>query len=213
MAMFFKPAPNKVTVPLMDELTPLAGELSEGSIAGVITTDLFSQNLIQYSSLAGALNAGVRAYYIDPSNGFSVELFSRFGEGEVLVGKVYSAGELVRALEIVEENSFVFVSNFSILGAGEGDVVGLRRLIDEKGLYAVFSQNTLELNELNLNAEYRRLFVLPELYEYLIVIRSSSYRGHYRLNVSLSKLPALHIKNVGEHSITVDEKAKLLMGE
>lgn len=213
MVMFFKPEANKVTVPLIDELTPLAGELGEGSMAGVITTDLFSHALLQYSSLSNALKAGVRAYYIDPSNGFSMELFSRFGEGEVLVGRVYSAEELVRALGVVEENSFVFVSNFSILGTAESDLMALRRLVDERGLYAVFSQNTLELNELNLSSEYRRFFVLPELYEYLLVIRSSSYRGHYRLNVSLSKLPPTHIKNVGEHSITVDEKAGLLLGE
>lgn len=213
MNMFFKPAPKEeAKIALVDELSPLVGELESGSLAGVITTDLFSQAILQYSSIANALSLEKPTYYLEPTNGFSMQLLDKFGgKGEVLLGKIYTLDELLGALEVVEDDSFVFVSNFGILeGLEKGKLIDLRRLVDRKGLYTVISHNTLEINELNLNAEFRRFFLTPEIFEYLMVLRTSSYRGHHRLNLSLLKTPPLFLKNIGEHSIPIDSKAKLL---
>jgi len=214
MRMFFKPVPKEeVKIGLVDELSPLVGELESGSLAAVITTDLFSQAIIQYSSISNALSLEKPAYYLEPTNGFSLELLNKFGgKGDVLLGKIYTLDELLDAFEVVEDESFVFVSNFGVLeGLEKEKLIDLRKLVDKKGLYAVISHSTLEINELNLNAEFKHLFLVPEIFEYLLVLRTSSYRGHHRLNVSVLKATPLFIKNLGEHSIPIDKKAKLLV--
>ncbi|WP_227738486.1 hypothetical protein [Thermococcus paralvinellae] len=215
MPMFFKPAgEDKKRVGLIEELSPLVGELEEGSMAAVVTTDALAQTILQYSSLANALNSGITAYYLEPTNGFSLKLLSKLSENteNLFLGKIYTLDELSSALELVEDNSFVFVSNFSILeNQSKEKLIKMRKTVDEKGLFLVLSHNTLEINELDLNSEFRRLFSIPELFEHLLVLRTSGYRGHYRMNISVLKAPLEFVKNIGEHSIPIDKKAKLFL--
>lgn len=213
--MFYKPTAKKESgVALIEEISPLVGFIEESSIAGVITTDAISHAVLQYSSLSNALNANKTAYHLEPTNGFSFELLEKFSptNDNIFLGKIYTLDELISALELVEEDSFIFVSNFGILeGIGKEKLIDLRKIVDKKGLFMIISHNTLEINELNLNAEFRRLFLTPELFEYLLVLRTSGYRGHYRMNISILKTPPKFIKNIGEHSVPIDKKVKLIM--
>ena len=213
--MFFKPAgEEKKRVGLIEELSPLIGELEEGSMIAAITTDALAQAILQYSSLANALNSGITAYYLEPTNGFSLKLLSKLSENteNLFLGKIYTLDELSSALELVEDNSLIFVSNFSILERqSRENLIGMRRVVDEKGLFLILSHNTLEINELDLYPEFRRLFGIPELFEYLLVLRTNGYRRHYRMNISILKAPSEFIKNIGEHSVPIDEKAKLFL--
>ncbi|HIP88714.1 MAG TPA: hypothetical protein EYH24_01830 [Thermococcus paralvinellae] len=213
--MFFKPAgEEKKRVGLIEELSPLIGELEEGSMIAAITTDALAQAILQYSSLANALNSGITAYYLEPTNGFSLKLLSKLSENteNLFLGKIYTLDELSSALELVEDNSLIFVSNFSILERqSRENLIGMRRVVDEKGLFLILSHNTLEINELDLYPEFRRLFGIPELFEYLLVLRTNGYRRHYRMNISILKAPPEFIKNIGEHSVPIDEKAKLFL--
>ncbi|ADT84734.1 hypothetical protein TERMP_01759 [Thermococcus barophilus MP] len=213
--MFFRPAgEEKRKVPLIEELSPLVGEVEEGSMVAVVTTDALSQTILQYSALANALNSGMTAYYLEPTNGFSLKLLNKLSENNenLFLGKVYTLDELSSALELVEDNSLVFVSNFSILeNQSREKLIKMRRVVDEKSLFLVLSHNTLEINELDLNSEFKRLFVIPELFEHLLVLRTSGYRGHYRMNISVLKAPPEFVKNIGEHSIPIDKKAKMFL--
>ncbi|MCA6214709.1 hypothetical protein GQS78_10765 [Thermococcus bergensis] len=213
--MFFKPSDApKNAIELLEELTPLVGGLENSSIAGVITTDALAQNLIQYSSIANALNSEIPTYYLEPTNGFSTKLLSKFSEKSenILMGKVYTLGELLDALGMVRDDSFVFVSNFGVLEEiDKKGMLELRKIVDRKGIFLVLSHNALEINELNLISEFRRLFFVPELFEYLLVMRVSGYRGHYRLNLTVLKAPSEFVKNTGEHSIPIDSKVKMIL--
>ncbi|MDN5319895.1 MAG: hypothetical protein PWP49_315 [Thermococcaceae archaeon] len=215
MSMFFKPSDApKNAIELLEELTPLVGGLENSSIAGVITTDALAQNLIQYSSIANALNSEIPTYYLEPTNGFSTKLLSKFSEKSenILMGKVYTLGELLDALGMVRDDSFVFVSNFGVLEEiDKKGMLELRKIVDRKGIFLVLSHNALEINELNLISEFRRLFFVPELFEYLLVMRVSGYRGHYRLNLTVLKAPSEFVKNTGEHSIPIDSKVKMIL--
>jgi hypothetical protein len=215
MSMFFKPSDApKNAIELLEELTPLVGGLENSSIAGVITTDALAQNLIQYSSIANALNSEIPTYYLEPTPGFSTKLLSKFSEKSenILMGKVYTLGELLDALGMVRDDSFVFVSNFGVLEEiDKKGMLELRKIVDRKGIFLVLSHNALEINELNLISEFRRLFFVPELFEYLLVMRVSGYRGHYRLNLTVLKAPSEFVKNTGEHSIPIDSKVKMIL--
>ncbi|WP_461866126.1 hypothetical protein [Thermococcus sp.] len=214
MPMFFKPEDAETrSIELLDELTGLVGSFEGGSVSGIITTDALSQAILQYSTIANALNSEVPAYYLAPTNSFSLKLLSKLTEKkDILLGRIYSMDDLLGALKTVKEDSLVFVSSFSILiDKSPEDMLALRRIVDDKNLMTVLSHNTLELNELDLTGEFRRLFMLPELFELLMVMRTNSYRGHYRLNLSIIKAPPEFIRNIGEHSIPIDSKAKLFL--
>ncbi|USS41304.1 hypothetical protein NF865_03685 [Thermococcus aggregans] len=215
MSMFFRPSDTqKKVIEILEELTPLVGGLENSSIAGVITTDALAQTLIQYSAIANALNLEIPTYYLEPTNGFSLKMLNKFSEKSenVLMGKVYTLGDLLDALEMVLDDSFVFVSNFGILEEiDKKGMLELRKIVDRRGIFLVLSHNALEINELNLISEFRRLFFIPELFEHLLVMRVSGYRGHYRLNLSVLKAPPEFVKNTGEHSIPIDSKIKLIL--
>ncbi len=215
MPMFFKPDDAETRrVELVEELTELVGSLEGGSMSGIITTDALSQAILQYSAIANALNSEVPAYYLSPANSFSLKLLSKLTEKrDVLLGRIYSMDDLLGALKRVEEDSLVFVAGFSVLTdrSAEG-MIALRRTVDDRNLMLVLSHSTLELNELDLTGEFRHLFIIPELFELLMVMRTNSYRGHYRLNLSIIKAPPDFIRNIGEHSIPIDSRAKLFLG-
>ncbi len=212
--MFFKPDDAEARgIGIIDELIELVGLLEGGSMAGIITTDALSQVVLQYSTIANALNSEVPVYYLAPTNSFSLKLLSKLTDRrDVLLGRVYSMDDLATALKTVQDDSLVFVSNFSVLiNIKSEDMLILRKIVDDKNLMLVLSHNTLELNELDLTGEFKRLFIIPELFELLMVMRTNSYRGHYRLNLSILKVPSEFIGNIGEHSIPIDSKAKLFL--
>ncbi|ASJ04874.1 hypothetical protein A3L01_05660 [Thermococcus barossii] len=209
--MFFKPAELQSR-----EVKPFEGfpfGLSEGSIAGIISTDELAETAFLYHLVANALKDGP-VYHIGPGTAFSVKLLKRLTEdvSNLYAGNVYSLDELVAALNVVEDGSLVVVSLFpALLNRSAEGVVEVRKLVDGKGLILVLGHTTIELNELDLPGEFRRLYDLPEIFEALAVLRTSSYRGHYRLNMTVLKAPPDHVSSVGDHSIPIDSLIKPLL--
>ncbi|NJE76944.1 hypothetical protein E3E37_08420 [Thermococcus sp. ES12] len=209
--MFFKPAELQSR-----EVKPFEGfpfGLSEGSIAGIISTDELAETVFLYHLVANALKDGP-VYHIGPGTAFSVKLLKRLTDdvSNLYVGNVYSIDELVAALNVVEDGSLVVVSLFpALLNRSAEGVVEVRKLVDGKGLILVLGHTTIELNELDLPGEFRRLYDLPEIFEALAVLRTSSYRGHYRFNMTVLKAPPDHVSSVGDHSIPIDSLIKPLL--
>jgi len=209
--MFFKPAELQSR-----EVKPFEGfpfGLSEGSIAGIISTDELAETAFLYHLVANALKDGP-VYHIGPGTAFSVKLLKRLTDdvSNLYAGNVYSIDELVAALNVVEDRSLVVVSLFpALLNRSAEGVVEVRKLVDGKGLILVLGHTTIELNELDLPGEFRRLYDLPEIFEALAVLRTSSYRGHYRLNMTVLKAPPDHVSSVGDHSIPIDSLIKPLL--
>ena len=211
MPMFFKPAElQSREIKPFDEF-PVA--FSEGSLAGIIATDELAGALFVYHTLSKALPEGP-VYHVGPGPSVSPKVLGRLVEdlSNLYAGNVYSIEELLRALESVEDGSPVIVSNFpALLNRTSEGMVEIRRLVDGKGLIMILMHTTLELNELDLPGEFRRLYTLPELFETLAVLRTSSYRGHYRLNMTVLRAPAEYVSKVGEHSIPVDSLVRPLL--
>jgi hypothetical protein len=209
--MFFKPAELQSR-----EVKPFEGfpfGLSEGSIAGIISTDELAETAFLYHLVANALKDGP-VYHIGPGTAFSVKLLKRLTDdvSNLYAGNVYSIDELVAALNVVEDRSLVVVSLFpALLNRSAEGVVEVRKLVDGKGLILVLGHTTIELNELDLPGEFRRLYDLPEIFEALAVLRTSSYRGHYRLNMTVLKTPPEYVSSVGDHSIPIDSLIKPLL--
>ncbi len=211
MPMFFKPAELESREVKPFEAFPLA--FPGGSLAGVVATDELAGAVFLYHLVSNALPNGP-VYHIGPGGYLSVKLLRTLAEdvSNLYAGNVYTVEELIRALELVEENSLAVVSLFPTLLNRSGEaMVEIRRLVDRKGIVLILMHTTLELNELDLPGEFRRLYDLPELFESLIVLRTSSYRGHYRLNMTVLRAPAEYVASVGDHSIPIDSLVKPLL--
>lgn len=211
MPMFFKPAElqSKEIKPFDD--FPFG--LSEGSLAGIISADELAEAAFLYHLVAKALEYGP-VYYVGPRASFSVKVLKRITEdvSNLYSGNVYSVGELIQALNAVEDGSLVVVSLFpALLNRSAEGLVEVRKLVDRKGLILVLGHTTIELNELDLPGEFRRFYDLPEIFEALAVLRTSSYRGHYRLNMTVLKAPPDYVSAVGDHPIPVDSLVKPLL--
>ena len=211
MPMFFKPAELESREVKPFEAFPLA--FQGGSLAGVVATDELAGAVFLYHLVSNALSNGP-VYHIGPGSSLSVKILKTLTEdvSNLYAGNVYTVEELIRALELVEENSLAVVSLFPTLLNRSGEaMVEIRRLVDRKGIVLVLMHTTLELNELDLPGEFKRLYDLPELFESLIVLRTSSYRGHYRLNMTVLRAPAEYVASVGDHSIPIDSLVKPLL--
>jgi len=197
------------------EVRPVEGfpvSLGEGTLSAVVSTDELSSVLFLHSLIA---EAGT-AYVISQGRRVSPGLVERLGAepSGVLVGFAYSAGELIKALPQVPPGSLVVVSDFPhMAGVGEETVLELRRATDERGLITVLHHEAMTFNELNPAGEFERLFHAPGLFDLLLVLRTSSYRGHYRLNVTVLKAPPEDFLAVGDHSIPVDGLLRKLKGQ
>ncbi len=100
----------------------------------------------------------------------------------------------------------------TLLNRSAETLVEVRKLVDGKGgLVLVLGHSTIDLNELDLPGEFRRFFDVPELFEALAVLRTSSYRGHHRLNATVLRAPPEYVSAVGDHSIPVDSLVKPLL--
>jgi len=210
MPGFFQTADDK------NGLTPLEGfpvELREGTLSAVVSTDELSSVIFLHSLLAGA---GGKAYVIAQGRRVSPRLIERL-DGDpagVLVGFAYSSGELITGLSQIPPGSLLVVSDFPyIRGVGNDAVLEIRRMTDKKGLITVLHHEAMTFNELNPEGEFERLFYAPGLFDLLLVLRTSSYRGHYRLNITILKAPPEDFLAVGDHSIPVDGLLRKLKGQ
>ncbi|WP_238516366.1 hypothetical protein [Thermococcus onnurineus] len=211
MPMFFKPAEVQSREVKPFEEFPLS--FSEGSLAGIISTDELANTVFLYHLVANSLLSGP-VYHVGPGSSFSIKVLKRLVDdvSNLYTGNVYSMDELLQALNLVEDNSLVVVSLFpTLLNRTAENIVGLRKTVDRKGLMLVLTYTTIELNELDLPGEFRALYTLPEIFESLAVLRTNSYRGHYRLNMTVLKAPAEFVSNIGDHSIPIDSLVKPLL--
>ncbi|WP_258084053.1 hypothetical protein [Thermococcus thermotolerans] len=211
MPMFFKPAELQSRDVKPFDAFPLA--FAEGSMSAMIAADELAETVFLYHLVANALENGL-VYHIGPGASFSVKVLKRIAEdaSNLYAGNVYSVEELLQALNVVEDGSLVVVSLFpALLNRSAEGIVEIRKLVDRKGLILVLGHTTIELNELDLPAEFRRLYDLPEIFEALVVLRTSSYRGHYRLNMTVLKAPPDYVSAVGDHSIPIDSLIKPLL--
>jgi hypothetical protein len=210
MPGFFQPAIETSGVKPFEDF-PL--EFSEGTLSGVVSTDELASVLFVHYLLATAIPER-KAYVIAPGKLVSPKVLSLIGADplKLLIGSVYSADELVSALDLVDEDSLLLVGNFSSLNPSSETVLKMRRVVDDKGLIAVLHSTPVIFNELDHPAEFTRLFKLPEILDALLILRTNSYRGHYRLNITLSKAPPEWVSFLGDHSIPVDGLVKPLLG-
>lgn len=209
-AFFHPPGGDEGIVPF--EGFPLS--FPQGVLSAVVSTDNLASSLFISSSIASALKAG-KAYHVGPGRPLSPAFLSRFNveTDNFLTGNVYSAEELLEALNYVEPGSFVLVSRFPLLsGISAETVLGVRRIADERSLALVLHHDAIVFNELDIPGEFSRLFKLPELFDSLLVLRTSSYRGHYRMNITVLRAPPEKASAVGEHSIPVTNLVKLITG-
>ena len=204
MAMFFKPAELESREVKPFDAFPLA--FAEGSLSGVVSTDELAETVFLHHLIAASLENGP-VYHVGPGSSLSLKSLKNLVEdlSNLYAGNVYSVDELLEALKIVEDGSLVIVSRFpALLNRSVEKLVEVRRLVDKKGLTLVLGHSTMELNELDLPGEFRRLYDLPEIFEALAVLRTSSYRGHYRMNLTVLRAPAEYVASVGDHSIPID---------
>ncbi|WP_297464943.1 hypothetical protein [Thermococcus sp.] len=207
MGMFFKPAELQPREVKPFDAFPVA--LLTGSLSGIVFADQLAEEVFVHHLIASALKDGP-AYHIGPG-GLSVRVLEKLSEStsNLYAGSAYTAEELMDALKLVEEDSLVVVRRFPLLlGLSGEDVVEVKRTADERGLTVVLSHSSLELNELDLPGEFGKLFLLPEIFDLLAVLRTSSYRGHYRMNITVLRAPAEYVASVGDHSIPIDSLAR-----
>lgn len=211
MPGFFQPAIETSGVKPFEDF-PM--EFSEGTLSGVISTDELASVLFVHYLAAGCPD-DKKTYVVAPGRLVSPKTLSLLGAdpSKLLIGSVYSPDELISALELVEEGSLLIVGNFSALNPSPETVLGIRKVVDDKGLIAVLHHSPVAFNELDHPGEFTRLFKLPEVLDALLVLRTNSYRGHYRLNMTLSKAPPEWVGSLGDHSIPIDGLVRPLLGK
>jgi hypothetical protein len=211
MPGFFQPAEEDTGIRPF-ETFPIP--FPQSTLSAVVSTDELASAVFLHSLMATALKAG-RAYYVGPGKAVSPSLLRKLGAdtSRLLAGNVYSGDELLEALGYVEENSIVLVPRFPLLqGITPDTILGLRRIADERSLAILLHHDAVIFNELDIPGEFSRLFRLPEIFDALLVLRTSSYRGHYRMNVTVLRAPPESVSALGEHSILITELVKLITG-
>ncbi len=205
--MFFKPAELQPREVKPFDAFPVA--LPAGSVSGIVFADQLAEEVFVHHLIASALKDGP-AYHIGPGS-LSIRILEKLSEStsNLYAGNAYTTEELMNAMKLVEDDSLVVVRRFSLLLGLSGEkVVEIKRIADEKGLTVVLCHSTLELNELDLPGEFGKLFFIPELFDMLAVLRTSSYRGHYRMNITVLRAPAEYVASVGDHSVPIDSLAR-----
>ncbi|WP_456423065.1 hypothetical protein [Thermococcus sp.] len=189
-------------------------EFSRGSLSAVVSTDELAGALFVHTLIREALGEG-KVYHAGPKRAFSPTILKALDvePSNLLSANVYSADELLQALGYVEDNSTVLVSQFPTLReVSEEKLLELRKRVDEASLTLILHYETLTFNELDLPGEFTRLFILPELFDALLVLRTNSYRGHHKLNVTVLKAPPEQIASLGDHSVSIDSIVKVITG-
>ncbi len=186
-------------------------EFSEGSMSALLFGDELSEALLIYTLLSST-SPDKAVYNIGPA-GLVPPKGPLSNVENLYLSRVYSLDEMASALNLVRETSTVVVSRFSaLLNRSAEGLVKVRRIADDRGLILIITHETLEMNELNLPTEFTEHFLLPELFDSLLVLRTNSYRGHYRLNLTVLKAPLYAVSVLGDHSIPVDSIVKPLLG-
>ncbi|AFL95891.1 hypothetical protein CL1_1694 [Thermococcus cleftensis] len=209
--MFFKPAELQAK-----EVKPFDGfpfGLGEGTLAGFVFADELSETVFLHHLASSALKSG-SVYHLGPGGVLSVRLLKRLAEdvSNLYAGNVYSLDDLLKALEAVDDGSLVLASRFPALaGVSREGLLEVRKAVDRKGLVLVLGHSTIELNELDLPSEFRRFYTLPELFDALAVLRTSSYRGHYRLSITVLRAPPDYVSSLGDHSLPIDSLVKAII--
>jgi len=208
MPVFIKPSDIQLREIKPFDAFPLG--FTEGSLSALLFGDELSEALFMRGIVSSAPSeTGI--YNIGPA-GLIPPKGPLSGAENLYLGRVYSLDELVSALGLVEEASIVVVTRFSaLLNRNVEGLVETRRIADERALTLILTHETLEMNELNLPAEFTEHFLLPGLFDSLIVLRTNSYRGHYRLNITVLKAPLDAVSALGDHSIPVDSLIKPLL--
>ncbi|ASJ03189.1 hypothetical protein A3L09_07950 [Thermococcus profundus] len=199
-----------------EEVKPFEGfplGIRQGSSSAVLFSDELSEVfLVTY--LEAALLEGGSVYHVQVGGGFTPSTLRRIKEdiSGFHFGKTYRLSSVVEALKTMEPGSSLVVSGFPLLRDRSTDgLLELLEIAGEKDVTLILTHTPIVLNELDLPGEFSSHYLLPELFDYLFVARMSSYRGHYRLNVSLLRAPADFVGNLGEHSIPVDSEIKALL--
>ncbi|EEB73068.1 hypothetical protein [Thermococcus sp. AM4] len=182
------------------------------SIAMLFSDELSEVFLLAY--LEAALLEGGKVYHVQVGGGFSPLVIRRIvsDTGNFHFGKTYRLQDVIGAMDFVEPGSALVVSGFPLLDGKNGSaVVKVLEKASERDLTLVLTHTPLVLNELDLFGEFRRYFEFPELFEYLMVARVTSYRGHYRLGISLLRAPGELVGLLGEHSVPIDKEIAPLL--
>jgi len=144
-------------------------------------------------------------------------LFIRGLEGAVITGptapkdypRIFSIGELLRVLEQLKDRT-VFVRSYPLLRGSPDDLFSVLETAYERNLTIILTNTPLALNELNLLKEFERYFFKPEIFDYLMVLRTKLSRGKTRGELSVIRVPPQQIELLGEHSFQIKRKLKSL---
>lgn len=210
MALIFE-APEETVEVKPFESFPFG--IKEGSSLALLFSDELSEVFL-LSYLERALLENGKVYHVQVSGGFSPSSVSRIGASmeNFYFARTYRLQDVVEALDVIEPGSALVVSGFPLLhGKSGSDVIDMLDRATERDLTLVLSHTPLVLNELDLFGEFRRYFEPPELFDYLIVARVKSYRGHYRLGLSMIRAPSDLIALLGDHSVPVDKEIAPLL--
>ncbi len=194
-----------------EEVKPFEGfpfGIERGSSVAVLFSDELSEVFL-LAYIERAFLERDKVYHVQVSGGFSPLVIHRIATdtGNLHFGRTYRIQDVIRALDVVDPGSALVVSGFPLLEGRNGStVVEVLERASERDLTLFLSHTPLVLNELDLFGEFTRYFEFPELFEYLLVARVKSYRGHYRLGISLLRAPGELVSLLGEHSVPIDKE-------
>jgi hypothetical protein len=209
MSLVFQfPEEAKVITPF--ESFPVTIRL--GSSLAVLFSDGLSQTLF-LSYLEAALLKEGPVYHIEVGRS-SIPPVEKVIEktDQFYFAKTVRFHDILSALKEIPNDSSLVVDGFPLLRGISSE--GILELVDtagSRGITIVLSHSPLVLNELDLPGEFRGNFLIPEIFDYLLVIRTGSYRGHYRIGVSVLRAPFEEVYSLGEHSLPADALVKKLL--
>ncbi|WP_048055874.1 hypothetical protein [Pyrococcus sp. ST04] len=190
----FRKLASEPSLNVFGEISEIVGSLRQGDIAGIIVTDQLA-----YSYVLNLILSSVGTFYY-------MDVSSRIHSGDILFARVYSLEDVFSALEFVDESSVIAVGSFNVLGINGKQLFEIKKMIDSKGLYGVFIAEEQNLNELDILGEARRIFDVPELFEQLLVVRVSHYRGKYKAGLTVLRTYLDNLASLGEHELSVKEE-------
>lgn len=207
--VFHAPSESEEVKPFED--FPLG--VKRGSSLAILFPDELSEVFLLSCFEAAMLDLGP-VYHVQVGGGFGPGALSKIREDlrGFYFGKAYRIQEIVEGTGMIEPGSTLVVAGFPLLDYRTvRNTVRILEIAGEKGLTVILAHTPLMLNELDLPGEFSAHFEVPELFDYLMVARVRSYRGHYRLNVSLLRVPADLVGLLGDHSIPIDTEIKPIL--
>ncbi len=166
-------------------------------MSALIFSDELSE-IVFMKSLILSWPAGV--VYLEPGRRFSSE-----GLSGVTVSSVYDLEDVKAEIKAAGKDELIIVGGAPLLrNFSQDSLIDLRALSDEAGTTLVLYHLPLSINELDLASEFKRYYHTPELMDYLMVMRTSSYRGHYRMSLSVIRAPHDFVTLIGDHVFSID---------